>query len=76
MTDTATPEEGTQQEAEKVAHDSHHSNTINLICDFNIDNLDFSDDLTILDDAPSGSKGPHSSFPTSLRNQTGPQERR
>jgi DNA-dependent metalloprotease WSS1 len=48
-----------QQEAEKAARNSHHSNAIDLTGDF-----DFSDDLIILDDTPSGSNGPHSSHPT------------
>jgi len=56
-----------QQEAEKAARDSHHSDVIDLTGDFDIGEFDFGDDLIILDDEPSGSTGPRAS------NSTGPQ---
>ena len=46
-----------QQEADKAARDSHHSNAIDLTGDF-----DFSEDLIILDDDLSGSTS-HSTSP-------------
>ena len=53
-----------QQEAEKAARDSHHNDAIDLTGDSDIGDFDFSDDLIIFDDVPSGSKGPHSSQST------------
>ena len=50
-----------QQEAEKAARDSHHSDAIDLTGDFDIGEFDFGDDLIILDDEPSGSTGPRAS---------------
>jgi hypothetical protein len=47
-----------QQEADKAARDSHHSNAIDLTGDF-----DFSEDLIILDDGLSGSTSPSASRP-------------
>ena len=47
-----------QQEADKAARDSHHSNARDLTGDF-----DFSEDLIILDDGPSGSTSPNPSRP-------------
>jgi len=41
-----------------------HSNTIN---DFNIGDFGFSDDLIVLDNAPSGSNGPRSSHSTGFQ---------
>jgi hypothetical protein len=41
-----------EQEAEKAAGDSHHSNTVDLTGDFDIGDFDFSNDIIILDDAP------------------------
>jgi len=51
-----------QQEAEKAARDSHHNDAIDLTGDFDIDNLDFSDDgiAIVSDDGPS-TRGPHAS---------------
>ncbi|KAH8998403.1 WLM-domain-containing protein [Lactarius akahatsu] len=51
-----------QQEAEKAARDSHHNNAIDLTGDFDIDELDFSDDgiVIVSDDGPS-TRGPHAS---------------
>jgi DNA-dependent metalloprotease WSS1 len=46
-----------QQEAEKAARNSHRSNAIDL------GDFDFSDDLVIFDEEPTGSKGPHTSTP-------------
>jgi DNA-dependent metalloprotease WSS1 len=43
-----------QQEADRAARDCHHSNAIDLTGDF-----DFSEDLIILDDGPSGSTSPN-----------------
>jgi len=48
-----------QQEADKAARDSHHSNASDLTGDF-----DFSEDLIILDDGLSGSTSPSASRPT------------
>lgn len=48
-----------QQEADKAARDSHHSNANDLTGDF-----DFSDDLIILDDDLLRSTGPSASRPT------------
>ena len=47
-----------QQEADKAARDSHHSDASELTGDF-----DFSEDLIILDDDLSGSTGPSTSRP-------------
>ena len=47
-----------QEEADKAARDSHHSDATDLTSDF-----DFSDDLIILDDGPSGSMRPQASRP-------------
>lgn len=47
-----------QQEADKAARDSHHSNAFDLTDDFN-----FSEDLIILDDDLSGSTSPSASRP-------------
>lgn len=47
-----------QQEADKAARDSHHSNASDLTGDF-----DFSEDLIILDDGLSGSTSPSASRP-------------
>jgi hypothetical protein len=47
-----------QEEADKAARDSHHSNAIDLTDDFY-----FGDDLIILDDGPSGSLRSHASGP-------------
>jgi hypothetical protein len=47
-----------QQEADKAARDSHHSNAIDLTGDF-----DFSEDLIILDDDLSGSTSSSASRP-------------
>jgi hypothetical protein len=46
-----------EQEAEKAARDSHHNSAADLAGDFDIGDFDFSDDLIILDDQPSGSTG-------------------
>lgn len=47
-----------QQEADKAARDSHHSEAIDLTGDF-----DFSEDLILLDEGPSGSGRPQASRP-------------
>jgi hypothetical protein len=47
-----------QEEADKAARDSHHSNAIDLTGDF-----DFSEDLIILDDGLSGSTSPSAPRP-------------
>jgi hypothetical protein len=59
-----------QQEADKAARDSHHSDAIDLTGD----DFDFSENLIILDDGPSGSSRPDASRaavpqPSSHRNQ-------
>jgi cell division protein FtsN len=56
-----------QQEAEKAARDSHHSNAIDLT------DFDFGDDLIILDDGPSGSTDPHASRSTGSQPSSGSQ---
>jgi hypothetical protein len=48
------------QEAEKAARDSHHSNAIELTSDSDFSDFDFSDNLIILDDVPSGSNSSQS----------------
>jgi len=53
-----------QQEAEKAAGDSHHTNAIDLTGELDVGNFDFGDDLIILDDEPSGSTGPRASNST------------
>jgi len=53
-----------QQEAEKAAGDSHHTNAIDLTGEFDVGDFDFGDDLIILDDEPSGSTGHRASNST------------
>ncbi|KAH9975615.1 WLM domain-containing protein [Russula compacta] len=53
-----------QQEAEKAARDSHHSDAVDLTGDFDIGDFDFSEDLINLDEEPFGSAGPHTSNAT------------
>jgi hypothetical protein len=52
-----------QEEADKAARDSHHSNAIDLTEDFDLEEFDFSEDLIILDDNLSGSTSPSASRP-------------
>jgi DNA-dependent metalloprotease WSS1 len=63
-----------QQEAEKAARDSHHNNAIDLTDNFDVDDFDFSDDLIIFDDEPSGSKGTHSSHPSGSQSPSQPDQ--
>jgi hypothetical protein len=56
-----------QQEAEKAARNSHHNNAVDLTGD----DFDFSDDLIVLDDTPSG---PHSSHPTGSQSPLQPDQ--
>ena len=56
-----------QEEAEKAARDSHHSDAIDLTGDFDIGEFDFGDDLIILDDERSGSTGPRVSNSTNFQ---------
>jgi hypothetical protein len=53
-----------QQESDKAARDSHHSNAADLPGDVDLGDFDFGDDLIILDDerlAQAGSTHPHAS---------------
>ena len=53
-----------QQDAEKAAHDNHHSDAADLTGDFDVGDFDFGDDLIILHDEHSGSTGPRTSNST------------
>lgn len=67
-----------QQEAEKAAQDSHHSDAVDLADNLDIGDFDFSDDLIIFDE-PSGSTGPRASNSTDSQpsgSQPGPNQHR